>query len=102
MPANPDPHENLYIDPSRIIGCYENLNGIWEISCEDGVVKAELKAKGVLTEHIPPMTVRFIDRNTVCPAAGDPIGRLTFTFEGNDRKKPNFLGQGYRLFRRCD
>ncbi len=103
MPANPDPNENLYIDPSRIIGCYENLNGIWEISCEDDVVKAELKAKGVLTEHIPPMTVRFIDRNTACPEAGSgPLGSMTFTFEGDDPRRPDFLGWGYRLYRRCN
>ncbi len=102
MPTNPDPADNLDIDPSRIVGRYENLNGIWQVSCNGAVVKVELKAKAVpMWEDIPPTPVRFIDRNTACLVAHDPIGAMTLTFDGNDPKRPDFLGWHYRLFRRC-
>jgi hypothetical protein len=32
---------------------------------------------------------------------GHPIGAMTLTFDGNDPKRPDFLGWRYRLFRRC-
>ena len=102
MPVNPEPNASVRIDPGRIVGRYEKLDAIWEIRCENGVFEAALQADGVLGENIPPFALRFIDRNTACPEGGSgPLGSMTFTFEGDDPRRPDFLGWGYRLYRRC-
>lgn len=102
-PEIPDPDPNLKTDPARLVGRYERMVGTVEISNNGDQLFVEGTAdpSHLTGVTIPKTPIDFLTRDVAMLRSDNPaLKNLSLVFQGNDKSRPDYVGVGFRLYRR--
>lgn len=103
-PRSPSPDPEIRVPPEKVVGRYQRMVGTIEITCRAGQYFVESSADpGHLTgTTIPKTPIVFASRDVAVLESKIPaLKNQTLVFQGNEKSHPDYVGLGFRLYRRC-